>query len=106
MKNLQKTCMSRPESWWTYEVCFRPANELQEQKKIVTDNNINEDTQSTPLPLHFTSGARQFRANTILVQDGKTIKQTQVRVKSIINLTTIKSFISRLKLNSFLVHHL
>lgn len=80
MKNLERSCMSRQESWWTYEVCFRPTPNDQEQKHIITDNNDEDGMEPLPPPpaTQFTSGARQFRVNTILLQEGKAVKYAQV----------------------------
>lgn len=73
MRIFQKPCLSRQESWWSYEVCFRPSDGTLE-RQVITDN---PDDPHPPPPPQF-SGARQFRATTVLTQEGKKISYSQV----------------------------
>jgi hypothetical protein len=74
MKTIQKSCMSRQESWWSYEVCFRPPS-ASAAVSFITDNPQDEITPPAP---QFNSGARQFRATTVLLQEAKKMSYSQV----------------------------
>jgi hypothetical protein len=73
MSSLQKTCLARQESWWSYEVCFGALN--QGKELIPADSSALREE----VPTQFQSGARQFRANTIVTQEGKKVSYSQVQ---------------------------
>jgi hypothetical protein len=72
MNSLQNLCLSRQESWWSYEVCFGSSTS-QTQELIPADPSTTEVRR-------FLSGARQYRATTIVTQEGKKVSYAKVKL--------------------------
>jgi hypothetical protein len=82
MLSIRTQCLTRQESWWTYEVCFQtpnaPADLTIKPKKQTAQQRllqqINKPEENPP----FVSGARQYRLGSEVTQEGNQIKYTPV----------------------------